>query len=137
MLLYNIPNKLTQGECVMAKKAIVINKKYFQDENALYLFAQWMKEEDGVTRYQWRLYRNDFGYWHSFVEDACWRVDQYQSEKDGLEVLEKEYLKEGWFKVNYIESTMMIAGNIDIIKAKEDIIDLINAHYPELTVRFI
>ncbi len=121
----------------MAKKAIVINKKYFQDENALYLFTQWMKEEDGVTKYQWRLYRNDFGCWHSFAGDVYWKVDQYQSEKDGLEVLKKEYLEEGWVKVNYTESTMMIAGNIDIIKAKEDIIDLINAHYPDLTVRFI
>ena len=117
--------------------AIIVDKRYFQDENDLFLFAQWMKENDGIQRYQWRLYRCDYGCWHSFAQDGAWRVDQKASAEDGLEILTKEWLKGIWFRVNYTEANLMIAGNTDIEKAKENIIDLIRSNYPELTVKFV
>ena len=121
-----------------SKKEIIVNKKYFQDVNDLFLFAQHMKEfDDGIERYQWRLYRNDYGYWHCFSEDAYWRKDQKKSEKDALTILKSEWTEGHWEEVNYQESTLMIAGNVDMIDAKERIIDLIRTNCPELTVRFI
>lgn len=120
------------------KKMIIVDKKYFQDRNDLFMFAQGMLEfEDGINRYQWRLYRNDHGYWHSFCEDAEWKVNQKLSKMEGLEILKSQYMEGEWEEVNYEESTLMIAGDVDLIKAKEKIIDLIQANCPELTVKFI
>lgn len=120
------------------KKMIIVDKKYFQDVNDLFLFAQYMKEcDDGIQRYQWRLYRNDYGYWHSFAEDGEWKVNQKLSAMEGIELLKSEWMDEVWTEVNYQEPTLMIAGNVDMINAKERIIDLIQTNCPELTVRFI
>lgn len=121
-----------------SKKEFIVNKKYFQDVNDLFLFTQHMKEcDDGIERYQWRLYRNDYGCWHCFAEDAYWRKDQKESEKTALEILKKEWMEETWTEVKYEEVPLMIAGNVDITLAKEKIIDLIEINCPELTVKFI
>ena len=120
------------------KKMIIVNKKYFQDRNDLFMFAQGMLEfEDGIDRYHWMLYRNDHGYWHSFAEDGEWKVNQNLSAMEGIEILKSEWMEGDWTEVNYQEPTLMIAGNVDMIDAKERIIDLIRTNLPELTVKFI
>ena len=119
------------------KSIFIVNKKYFQDENDLFLYAQEMMEENGVCRYQWRLYRFDFGGWHCFAEDAYWRADQKKSEEYGMEAL-KENTGDALQSINYDEDNLMIAGNYeDKIALKEQIIDLLRVNFPEITFKFV
>ena len=116
-------------------------KKYFQTTECMVMVALLT---DMDCQYHPVIYTKRFpsGGWHCYCNDGLSYKgpNGYSIAKErAMELFHLEFDKDNPIEINYSDNNnLMIAGNyVDETKMKEEIIDCLKLHFPELTIAFL
>ena len=122
----------------MSKAKIVrIHKHYFQDSqdtSKVYMVCLAMDKNDN---YLWEIYTNKgHGIWSEQAHSGCWKRSMNEALNEGIEVFHGLY--KDTIEINYAECNFAMIGNFaNPDKLKDEILDLIQEHKPEILTYFI
>lgn len=116
------------------------NKKYFKDTEGLYMVCTALNK---AGKYLWEIHKSDsngaymwaYMWFSEFAHGERWVNSSKNALNDAIKVLKENF--PNVTEVNYTEGNLCLAGNFeDNVKIKEEILDLIRSHYPEITPYF-
>lgn len=117
-------------------KFVRIHKHYFQDSNdtsKIYMVCLAMNKNNN---YLWEIYSRIDGTWHEQAHSGYWKKSWDEALDEGIEVFLNNH--ENAIEINYTECYLAMFGNFeDSKKLKEEILELIQEHKPEILAYFM
>ena len=118
-------------------KIFRIHKHYFQDSqdtSKIYMVCIAMDKNES---YLWEIYSsNGPGTWSEQAHGGCWKRSLNDALNEGIEVFHSIY--KDTIEINYTECNFAMIGNFaNPDKLKQEILDLIQEHNPEILTYFI
>jgi hypothetical protein len=118
-------------------KIVRIYKRYFQDSHDTSKVYMVCIAMDKKNNYRWEIYSsNDPGTWNEQSHANYWESSLNDALNDGIEVFHNIF--KDTFEINYTECNFAMLGNFansDILK--QEILELIQEHKPEILTYFI